>query len=146
VTGQRDTERRAFLRSIAAASAAALSWSLLSHRATAQPLDKAAPAASDHFETEEIRTDDNTIFIRRYGNGSPLLMIHGFPRTSLMWRDMAPRLASNHTVICVDLRGYGRSGGIIRPLIWRTYPLADVSEAHADLEGGRSHGAIVLTV
>jgi haloacetate dehalogenase len=26
-----------------------------------------------------------------------------------MWRDMAPRLASNHTVICVDLRGYGRS-------------------------------------
>jgi haloacetate dehalogenase len=37
-------------------------------------------------------------------------MVHGFPRTSLMWRDMAPRLASNHTVICVDLRGYGRSG------------------------------------
>ncbi len=63
-----------------------------------------------NLETAEIRTDDNTIFIRRYGNGSPLLMVHGFPRTSLMWRDMAPRLASNHTVICVDLRGYGRSG------------------------------------
>jgi len=59
-----------------------------------------------NIETAEIRTDDNTIFIRRYGNGSPLLMVHGFPRTSLMWRDMAPRLASNHTVICVDLRGY----------------------------------------
>ena len=27
-----------------------------------------------------------------------------------MWRYMAPRLADNHTVICVDLRGYGRSG------------------------------------
>ena len=37
-------------------------------------------------------------------------MVHGFPRTSLMWRYMAPQLASNHTVICVDLRGYGRSG------------------------------------
>jgi haloacetate dehalogenase len=37
-------------------------------------------------------------------------MVHGFPRTSLMWRNVAPHLASNHTVICVDLRGYGRSG------------------------------------
>ncbi len=36
----------------------------ISHRATAQP-DKATSAASDHFETGEIRIDDNTIFIRR---------------------------------------------------------------------------------
>jgi pimeloyl-ACP methyl ester carboxylesterase len=37
-------------------------------------------------------------------------MVHGFPRTSLMWRFLAPKLAGNHTVICVDLRAYGRSG------------------------------------
>ena len=37
-------------------------------------------------------------------------MVHGFPRTSLMWRYMAPQLAANHAVICADLRGYGRSG------------------------------------
>ena len=37
-------------------------------------------------------------------------MVHGFPRTSLMWRFLAPKLAENHTVICVDLRAYGRSG------------------------------------
>lgn len=37
-------------------------------------------------------------------------MVHGFPRTSLMWRYMAPHSVSNHTVICVDLPGYGRSG------------------------------------
>jgi haloacetate dehalogenase len=36
--------------------------------------------------------------------------VHGFPRTSLMWRFLAPKLAENHTVICVDLRAYGRSG------------------------------------
>jgi haloacetate dehalogenase len=36
--------------------------------------------------------------------------VHGFPRTSLMWRFLAPKLAENHTVICVDLRVYGRSG------------------------------------
>ncbi|MGZ2744839.1 quinone oxidoreductase family protein [Burkholderia stagnalis] len=35
--------------------------------------------------------------------------------------------------------------GIIQPRIWRRYPLADVAEAHADLESGRSQGAIVLT-
>ena len=109
MTGQTNVERRTFPQSPTSASDAALSPLLLSHRASAQP-GKATSAASDHFETAEIRTDDNTIFIRRYGNGSPLLMIHGFPRTSLMWRDMAPLLASNHTVICVDLRGYGGSG------------------------------------
>jgi haloacetate dehalogenase len=92
MTGQTNIEHGAFPQSIA------------------QPLDKATSATSDHFETAEIRTDDNTIFIRCYGNGSPLLLIHGFPRTSLMWRDMAPRLAGDRTVICVDLRGYGRSG------------------------------------
>ena len=70
----------------------------------------AAPAASDQFETAEIKIDDDTIFVRRYGKGAPLLMVHGFPRTSLMWRYLAPQLASNHTVVCVDLRGYGRSG------------------------------------
>src|ERR1044071_7181189 len=37
-------------------------------------------------------------------------MVHGFPRTSLMWRDAAPQLAADHTVIAVDLRAYGRSG------------------------------------
>jgi len=31
-------------------------------------------------------------------------MVHGFPRTSLMWRFLAPKLAENHTVICADLR------------------------------------------
>ena len=67
-------------------------------------------AGADDFETAEINTGDNTIFLRRYGKGSPLLMVHGFPRTSLMWRHLAPQLASDHAVICVDLRGYGRSG------------------------------------
>jgi haloacetate dehalogenase len=93
---------------IASASGAALSLALLPKRAAAQPVDVTAP--SSPFEGAEIKVGDNTIFIRRYGDGSPLLMVHGFPRTSLMWRYVAPQLASNHTVICVDLRGYGRSG------------------------------------
>ena len=106
----RNIGRRSFVQVITAASGAALSLALLSQRAAAQSPDKVTPADSDRFETAEIKTGDNTIFIRRYGKGSPLLMVHGFPRTSLMWRHVAPHLASNHTVICVDLRGYGRSG------------------------------------
>lgn len=34
--------------------------------------------------------------------------------------------------------------GIIKPAIWGRYALADVARAHADLEGGKSSGAIVL--
>lgn len=101
-------ERRTFVQAITAASSAALSSALLPQYAMAQSPDNVRPA--DHFETAEVEADGNTIFIRRYGNGSPLLMVHGFPRTSLMWRHVAPHLASNHTVICVDLRGYSRSG------------------------------------
>jgi haloacetate dehalogenase len=37
-------------------------------------------------------------------------LLHGFPQTHLMWRRVAPRLARHFTVVCADLRGYGRSG------------------------------------
>ena len=110
MTEKTNIQRRTFVQAITATSGAALSLALLSQRAAAQSPDNVTSAASDHFETAEIKIDDNTIFIRRYGKGSPLLMVHGFPRTSLMWRHVAPHLASNHTVVCVDLRGYGRSG------------------------------------
>jgi haloacetate dehalogenase len=105
MTDKTNIERRTL---ITAASGAALSLALMSKHAAAQSLDTITSAA--YFEKAEIKVGDNTIFIRRYGAGSPLLMVHGFPRTSLMWRYMAPQLASSHTVICVDLRGYGRSG------------------------------------
>jgi haloacetate dehalogenase len=109
MTIKMDVARRTVLRAMTAASGTALSFSL-SQRAAARPIGEAASTALDHVETAEIDTGDNRIFIRRYGKGSPLLMVHGFPRSSLMWRHVAPQLASKHTVICVDLRGYGRSG------------------------------------
>jgi pimeloyl-ACP methyl ester carboxylesterase len=43
------------------------------------------------------------------GSGSPVVLLHGFPQTHLMWRHVAERLADGHTVICPDLRGYGAS-------------------------------------
>jgi haloacetate dehalogenase len=44
------------------------------------------------------------------GSGPPLLLLHGYPENHLMWRDVAPALAENHTVVLADLRGYGDSG------------------------------------
>ena len=62
------------------------------------------------FESEEIDTGETTIFARLSGSGPPVLLLHGFPQTHAMWRGVAPRLARDFTVVCADLRGYGRSG------------------------------------
>jgi haloacetate dehalogenase len=64
----------------------------------------------DDFEAVEVTTAETRIFVRRGGEGPPLLLLHGFPETHLMWRDMAPELARAFTIVCADLRGYGRSG------------------------------------
>jgi haloacetate dehalogenase len=62
------------------------------------------------FETGETDLGETTIFFRRKGNGPPLLLLHGFPETHLMWHRIASQLATDFTVVCADLRGYGASG------------------------------------
>ncbi|MFD6990542.1 alpha/beta fold hydrolase [Streptomyces sp. NPDC059943] len=53
--------------------------------------------------------DDVTLNVAVGGSGSPVMLLHGFPQTHLMWRHVAVELAARHTVICPDLRGYGAS-------------------------------------
>jgi haloacetate dehalogenase len=43
------------------------------------------------------------------GNGPPLLLLHGYPQTHVIWHAIAPRLAERFTVVATDLRGYGDS-------------------------------------
>ncbi|MFD2468990.1 alpha/beta fold hydrolase [Amycolatopsis silviterrae] len=43
------------------------------------------------------------------GDGPPLLLLHGYPQTHLIWHHVAPLLAATHTVVLADLRGYGDS-------------------------------------
>ncbi|MEO1194439.1 MAG: alpha/beta hydrolase [Pseudomonadota bacterium] len=43
------------------------------------------------------------------GKGPPLLLLHGYPQTHLMWHQQAAVLARDYTVVCPDLRGYGAS-------------------------------------
>jgi len=69
-----------------------------------------SPTGQSSFETSLVEVSGNKVFVRRYGKGPAILMVHGFPRTSLMWRFLAPKLSENHTLICADLRAYGQSG------------------------------------
>ncbi|MFI5930594.1 alpha/beta fold hydrolase [Actinoplanes sp. NPDC051494] len=43
------------------------------------------------------------------GAGPPLLLLHGYPQTHLIWHEVAPLLLDRHTVVLTDLRGYGDS-------------------------------------
>jgi haloacetate dehalogenase len=50
-----------------------------------------------------------TIRGERAGQGPPVLLLHGFPQSSAMWRPVVAELAERYTVVAPDLRGYGRS-------------------------------------
>jgi len=105
-------ERRNFLGAFTAASVGILLEGSLTELAHAQSTAQGGISLAGQLpvETSQVEVSGNTIFVRRYGKGPAILMVHGFPRTSLMWRFLAPKLAENHTVICIDLRAYGRSG------------------------------------
>jgi haloacetate dehalogenase len=61
------------------------------------------------FEQRRIETSGAEINLITGGNGSPLLLLHGYPQTHLMWHKLAPRLAADFTIVAPDLRGYGDS-------------------------------------
>lgn len=61
------------------------------------------------FTSDLIESRHGDIFIRCGGAGPPVLLLHGFPETHVMWRAVAPLLASDFSVVCADLPGYGQS-------------------------------------
>ena len=63
----------------------------------------------DGFARRRIATSGAEIFAAVGGDGPPLLLLHGFPQTHVMWHRVAPELARRFTVVAADLRGYGAS-------------------------------------
>lgn len=61
------------------------------------------------FQSSHVAAGGLDIFVRHAGEGDPVLLLHGFPQTHLMWRDVAPLLARRFHVVCADLPGYGLS-------------------------------------
>lgn len=43
------------------------------------------------------------------GNGDPVILLHGYAQNSHMWRPLMAALATTHTIIAPDLRGFGQS-------------------------------------
>ena len=62
------------------------------------------------FGARTVQVEETSIFVRVAGSGPPLLLLHGFPETHVMWRDIAVALAQRFSVVVADLRGYGQSG------------------------------------
>ena len=66
-------------------------------------------SAFEGFADERLSVGDVTLRVHRGGSGPPLLLLHGYPETSLMWGRVAGDLAEDFTVVAPDLRGYGDS-------------------------------------
>jgi haloacetate dehalogenase len=76
-----------------------------------QALADAGPAETFFagFEERMVPVPGGEIFCRIGGDGPPLLLLHGYPQTSALWHKVAARLQDHFTIVCADLRGYGRS-------------------------------------
>jgi haloacetate dehalogenase len=61
------------------------------------------------FESRRFTTQGAEIFARLGGDGPPLVLLHGYPQTHVMWHLVAPKLAKHFRLIICDLRGYGAS-------------------------------------
>lgn len=75
---------------------------------TSGPEDE-LPELFPGFATHRIDLGGIALHARVGGNGPPLLCLHGYPQTHACWHKIAPKLAETHTVIAMDLRGYGLS-------------------------------------
>ena len=64
---------------------------------------------NNNFKKEKITVNGIEINTVHGGTGEPLLLIHGYPQSHLMWHRVAEELAENYYLVCPDLRGYGDS-------------------------------------
>ena len=65
----------------------------------------------DGYTVEDITLDGIALHLRQGGTpgAPPLLLLHGYPQTHVIWRRVAERLRDRFWLVMPDLRGYGRS-------------------------------------
>lgn len=64
----------------------------------------------EDFACDRVDIGEAVLRVRHGGSGPPVVLLHGHPRTHATWHRVAGRLIESHTVVCPDLRGYGKSG------------------------------------
>ncbi len=102
-----------------------------------------------HWTEDDIVVNGVQLHYYRTGNGEkpPLLLIHGFSDTGLLWTPVARELEADYDVIMPDMRGHGRSTRVA--IDDNVDMAADVADLIRKLElarpivGGHSMGAMV---
>jgi haloacetate dehalogenase len=61
------------------------------------------------FASHWIDTSAGKLFARSGGSGPPLLLLHGYAQSNVMWHKVAPALSDRFTLVIADLPGYGWS-------------------------------------
>ncbi|OIQ79366.1 soluble epoxide hydrolase [mine drainage metagenome] len=89
------------------------------------------------MEQLHINIEGKAIGYKTAGTGTPVILLHGWPQTSHMWRKVVSAIASRHQVIMIDLPGLGGSEtydiydtGFIAEIIAKTAQTLGVSEYH----------------
>lgn len=85
-----------------------------------------------------VQIDGTRVFYREAGpeNGPVILLLHGFPSSSHMFRDLIPLLADSYRLVAPDLPGFGRSDMPGRDVFGYTFEhLADVVEGFTEALG-----------
>ena len=85
------------------------------------------------FTNSTIRCNGVDLSVHRAGQGTPLLLIHGFPQNHMCWERVAPHFAQHHDVIIPDLRGYGESEAPPNETGNSTYSKRTMAQDIADL-------------
>ena len=68
------------------------------------------PTPTDAWQLDQIFRADGELWWRQFGDdGAAIVLVHGTPYSSLLWRDIAPALARTHRVFVFDHLGYGQS-------------------------------------
>ncbi|WP_422360801.1 alpha/beta fold hydrolase [Reichenbachiella sp.] len=60
-------------------------------------------------QTAGLELNDVSIYYETYGQGEPLLLLHGYTQSSKSWKDFVEYYAQDYKVYLIDLRGHGKS-------------------------------------
>jgi haloacetate dehalogenase len=85
------------------------------------------------FSSGRVRVNGVRIHFVSGGAGPPVLLLHGYPQTHVMWHRVAPALAARFTVVCPDLRGYGDSEAPPSDSTHSRYSKREVAKDQLDL-------------